>query len=88
MDVEAHSRWYDYSRARDDMLLATDTQYAPWHIVDSNDQRRGRLNLIAHLLSLIPYKEIKHEKIKFGKRQKRKGYVEPERTYRHVPAVY
>jgi polyphosphate kinase 2 len=88
MDVKAHSRWYDYSRARDDMLLATDTQHAPWNIVDSNDQRRGRLNCIAHLLSLIPYKEIKREKIKFGKRQKRKGYVEPERTYRHVPTVY
>jgi len=88
MDVEAHSRWYDYSRARDDMLLATDTQYAPWYIVDSNDQRRARLNCISHLLSLIPYKEIKREKIKFAKQQKRKGYVEPERTYRHVPAVY
>ena len=88
MDVKAHSRWYDYSRARDDMLLATDTQYAPWYIVDSNDQRRARLNCISHLLGLIPYKEIKREKIKFGKRQKRKGYVEPERTYRHVPAVY
>jgi polyphosphate kinase 2 len=88
MDVEAHSRWYDYSRARDDMLLATDTQYAPWYIVDSNDQRRGRLDCISHLLGLIPYKEIKREKIKFAKRQKRKGYVEPDRTYRHVPAVY
>ena len=88
MDVKAAGRWYDYSRARDDMLLATDTQYAPWYIVDSNDQRRARLNCISHLLGLIPYKEIKREKIKFGKRQKRKGYVEPERTYRHVPAVY
>jgi len=88
MDVEAHSRWYDYSRARDDMLLATDTQYAPWYIVDSNDQRRARLNCISHLLGLIPYKEIKREKIKFPKQQKRKGYVEPDRTYRHVPAVY
>src|SRR5689334_4214017 len=87
MDVEAASRWYDYSRARDDMLLATDTQFAPWYILDSNDQRRGRLNCISHFLSLIPYKEIKHEKIKLPKRQKRKGYVDPERTYRHVPSV-
>ena len=88
MDVKAHGRWYDYSRARDDMLLATDTQFAPWYIVDSNDQRRARLNCISHLLSLIPYKDIKHEKIKLGKRQKRKGYVDPDRTYRHVPERY
>jgi len=88
MDVEAASRWYDYSRARDDMLLATDTQFAPWYILDSNEQRRGRLNCISHFLSLIPYKEIKHDKIKLPKRQKRKGYVDPERTYRHVPSVY
>jgi polyphosphate kinase len=88
MDVKAASRWYDYSRARDDMLLATDTQFAPWHILDSNDQRRGRLNCISHFLSLIPYKEVKREKIKLPKRQKRKGYVDPDRTYKHVPQVY
>jgi polyphosphate kinase 2 len=88
MDLESHRRWYDYSRARDDMLQATDTQWAPWYIVDSNDQRRARLNCITHLLGLIPYKEIKRDKIKLPKRQKRKGYVEPERTYRHVPEVY
>ena len=88
MDVKAAARWYDYSRARDDMLQATDTQWAPWYIVDSNDQRRARLNCISHFLSLIPYKDIKRDKIKLPKRQKRKGYVEPERTYRHVPEVY
>jgi polyphosphate kinase len=88
MDVEAASRWFDYSRARDDMLLATDTQFAPWHILDSNDQRRGRLNCISHFLSLIPYKEIKGDRIKLPKRQKPKGYVDPQRTYRHVPSVY
>jgi polyphosphate kinase len=88
MDVKAYGRWYDYSRARDDMLLATDTQFAPWYIVDSSDQRRGRLNCISHFLGLIPYKDIKREKIKFPKRQKRKGYVDPDRTYRHVPQVY
>jgi hypothetical protein len=70
------------------MLFATDTQFAPWYIIDSNDQRRARLNCIAHLLSLIPYKEIKHEKFKLPKRQKRKGYAEPERTYRRVPEVF
>jgi polyphosphate kinase 2 len=88
MDLEAHRRWFDFSRARDDMLQATDTQWAPWYIVDSNDQRRARLNCITHLLGLIPYKEIKRDKIKLPKRQKPKGYVEPERTYRQVPQVY
>jgi len=89
MDLESHRRWYDYSRARDDMLLATDTPTAPWYIVDADDKRRARLNCIAHLLSLIPYKEVKREKIKLPDRQKPKGYVEPRnRNYKHVPQVY
>jgi polyphosphate kinase 2 len=89
MDLEAHRRWYDFSRARDDMLLATDTPRAPWYIVDGNDKRRARLNCIAHLLSLIPYKEVKRDKIKLPDRQKPKGYVEPlNRSYKHVPQVY
>jgi len=89
MDLESHRRWYDYSRARDDMLLATDTPMAPWYIVDGDDKRRARLNCIAHLLSLIPYKAVKREKIKLPDRQKPKGYVEPRnRNYKHVPQVY
>ncbi|HVN43930.1 MAG TPA: polyphosphate kinase 2 [Steroidobacteraceae bacterium] len=89
MDLESHRRWYDYSRARDDMLAATDTKWAPWYIVDADDKRRARLNCIAHLLSLIPYKEVKREKIKLPERQKAKGYVEPRnRSTRHVPQVY
>lgn len=86
MDLESHRRWYDYSRARDEMLLATDTSYAPWYIVRADDKRRARLNCISHLLSLIPYKEIEREKVKLRKRQKPKGYVEPaNRSYRFVP---
>ncbi len=54
MDLESHRRWYDFSRARDDMLMATDTPHAPWYIVNSNDKRRARLNCITHLLSLVP----------------------------------
>ena len=89
MDLESHRRWYDFSRARDDMLKATDTPWAPWYIVDADDKRRARLNCIAHLLSVIPYKEVEREKIKLPKRQKAKGYVEPrDRTHRHVPQVY
>jgi polyphosphate kinase 2 len=89
MDLESHRRWYDFSRARDDMLMMTDTPMAPWYIVDGDDKRRARLNCIAHLLSLIPYKEIKREKIKLPERQKAKGYVEPRnRSYKHVPKIY
>jgi polyphosphate kinase len=89
MDLESHHRWYDYSRARDDMLQATDTPFAPWYIVDGDDKRRARLNCISHFLSLIPYEEIKRDKIKLPKRQKPKGYEEPRnRNYKHVPQRY
>jgi polyphosphate kinase 2 len=89
MDLESHRRWYDYSRARDDMLLATDTLHAPWYIVNANDKRRARLNCISHLLSLIPYKKIKRDKVKIPKRQKPKGYTEPRnRHYKYVPERY
>jgi hypothetical protein len=68
MDLESYSRWYDYSRARDEMLEATDTDVAPWYIVRSDDKKRARLNGIAHILSLIPYKRIKKDKVKLPKR--------------------
>ena len=88
MDLESHRRWYDFSRARDAMFAATDTAESPWHVVDSNDQRRGRLNCIAHLLSQIPYEEVPHDKVKLPKGEKPKGYVEPDYPYRYVPARY
>jgi polyphosphate kinase len=89
MDLESHRRWYDYSRARDDMLLATDTSYAPWYVVNADDKRRARLNCISHLLSLIPYKELEREKVKLPDRQKSHGYEEPKnRSYNIVPAVF
>ncbi len=88
MDLESHRRWYDYSRARDAMFAATDTPESPWYVVDSNDQRRGRLNCIAHLLSLIPYYEVPHEKVKLPERQEPQGYVEPDHPYQYVPAKY
>jgi polyphosphate kinase 2 len=85
MDLESHRRWYDYSRARDAMFAATDTPTSPWYVVDSHDQRRGRLNCIAHLLSLIPYEEVPHEKVKLPKRQPKGDYVEPDYPFRWVP---
>jgi polyphosphate kinase len=89
MDLESHRRWYDYSRAKDEMLLATDTSYAPWYVVNADDKRRARLNCIAHFLSLIPYKEIGHEKIKLPERQKPHGYEEPKnRHYNFVPETF
>jgi polyphosphate kinase 2 len=74
MDVESYNRWYDYSRARDAMLKATDTKHAPWYIVRTDDKRRGRLNCISHILSQIPYKKISHKKVKLPKRSNKKGY--------------
>ena len=88
MDLESHRRWYDYSRARDAMFTATDTPQNPWYVVDSNDQRRARLNCITHLLSLIPYEEVQREKVKLPKRQARGDYIEPDYPYRRVPAKY
>jgi polyphosphate kinase 2 len=74
MDLESWTRWYDYSRARDMMLEATDTEYAPWHIVRSDDKRKARLNCIAHLLSLFSYKKLPHGKIKLPKRSNKGEY--------------
>ena len=72
-DLESHRRWYDYSRARDAMFAATDTLEAPWYVIDADDQRRARLNCIAHLLSEIPYKDIPSKPVKLPKRQDRGG---------------
>jgi polyphosphate kinase len=74
MDVESWTRWYEYSRARDMMLEATDTEHAPWHIVRSDDKKRARLNCIAHLLSLIPYEEVPGKKVKLPKRSNKNKY--------------
>ena len=90
MDLESYARWYAYSRARDMMLEATDTEDAPWYIVRSDDKRRARLNCIAHLLSLIPYEEAPREKVKLPKRSS-KGEYDDQATLagRHfVPERY
>jgi polyphosphate kinase 2 len=88
MDLESHRRWYDFSRARDDMFAATDTPESPWYVVNADDQRRARLNCIAHFLSLIPYEEVPREAIKLPKRQPPGDYVEPVYPYDYVPAIY
>ena len=90
MDVESFGRWYDYSRARDMMLEATDKRFAPWYLVRSDDKRRARLNCISHLLSMIPYKKVPHEKVHLPKRSEKGSYDDKAslKGHRFVPEVY
>ncbi|WP_166220569.1 polyphosphate kinase 2 [Pseudomonas atagonensis] len=88
MDLKSYSRWYDYSRARDEMFKHTDTEHAPWRVADSNDKRRARLNIITDLLSRIPYETVKREKVVLPKRQKPGKYREPDYPYRHVAQTF
>jgi polyphosphate kinase 2 len=88
MDLKSYSRWYDYSRARDAMLAATDTSWAPWFVAHTDDKKRGRLNIISHLLSQVPYEKIERPAIKLPRRQSAGGYVEPELPLRHIPEPY
>jgi polyphosphate kinase 2 (PPK2 family) len=74
MDKESFSRWYDYSRARDAMFKATDTDASPWYVVPSDDKKRARLNCIGHLLSQVPYKELPRPRVKLGERNMKNKY--------------
>jgi polyphosphate kinase len=87
MDLKSYSRWYDYSRARDEMFKATDTPWAPWFVVRSDDKKRARLNTISHLLRQIPYEAMPKEKVKLPKRQGGHGYREPEYPFKFVPEL-
>ena len=84
MDLESHRRWYEYSRARDAMLAATDTATTPWYIVPSDDKKRARLNCIADILSRIPFEEVPYTPPKLPGRQKAKGYQEPKLKHQVV----
>jgi polyphosphate kinase 2 len=84
MDLKSYGRWYDYSRARDAMFAATDTEHAPWYVAPSNDKKRVRLNIISHLLAHVPYEELKRDKPKLPKRQDRGDYVEPDYPYKVI----
>ena len=74
MDLPSRERWFDYSRARDMMLKATDTKHAPWHILLSDDKKRARLNCLSHILKLIPYKKAPRDKVKLPKRSMKHAY--------------
>jgi len=88
MDLKSYSRWHDYSRARDDMFASSDTEFAPWNVARSNDKRRARLNIISHLLSQVPYREVPREKVKLPKRQKADGYRESNHPMRFIEERY
>jgi len=89
-DLESRRRWYDYSRARDEMLDATDTDWAPWHIVRSDSKRHARLNCISHLLSILPYQKVERPKVKMPTRSKKGVYddVETMRQRRWIPEKF
>ena len=88
MDLESYSRWYDYSRARDEMIAATDSEHAPWNVAVSNDKKRVRLNIITHLLGQIPYKSLPRKKVKLPPRQKPGNYREPDYPLKYVPEKF
>jgi polyphosphate kinase len=88
MDLESYSRWNDYTRSRDEMFEATDTPWAPWFVVKSDDKKRARLNLITHLLSRIPYKKVKRDKVKLPDRGKGRGYREADYPFKFVPEKF
>lgn len=90
MDLPSRERWYDYSRARDAMLDATDSDHAPWNVVSSDDKKRARLNIISHLLKQIPYKPVKRAKVKLSERSRKKEYddISTMQNRRWIPETY
>ena len=84
MDLKSYSRWFDYSRARDDMFTASDTPWAPWYVAHSDDKRRARLNIISHLLAHVPYEKLPRASIKLPKRQDPSGYRKPDYYYKTI----
>jgi polyphosphate kinase 2 len=88
LDLLSYSRWFDYSRARDDMFAATDTAWAPWFLASTDDKKRGRLNIISHLLSQIPYEPLPDRHVVLPDRQKAGGYRRPVLVPRHIPTPF
>ena len=89
MDLEARKRWVDYSRAKDDMFKYTDIKQAPWFVVESHDKRRARLNCIAHLLSQIPYEDLRLQPMELPPLQSDQHYIRPPRSDQtYVPEIY
>ena len=87
-DLKSYSRHYAYCRARDEMLAATDTAWAPWFVVDNNDKKRGRLNIITHLLSQVPYAPLPPSDVRMPRRPSPRGYVEPDLPLHRIPTPF
>jgi polyphosphate kinase 2 len=88
MDLLSYSKWYDYSRARDEMLKASDTSWAPWYIAHTDAKKKGRLNIISHVLSQVPYEPLETKDVTLPERQRLNGYVEPNLPLHHIPEKY
>lgn len=88
MDLKSYDRWDDYTRARDEMFTATDTPWAPWYVVRSDDKKRARLNTITHLIHAIPHKELKQDKVVLPKRKIGKSYQEIEFPFKFIPEKF
>ena len=88
MDLKSYSRWYAYSRARDAMFAASDTAWAPWYVARADDKMRARLNIISHLLSVVPYEPLAPRDVTLPKRQGSGGYVEPDLPPRYIPTPF
>ena len=88
MDLESYSHWYDYSRARDAMFAASDTPWAPWNVAETDNKRRGRLNIISHLLSQVPYEPLQRREVELPKRQTAGDYVVSARPPRNIPTPF
>jgi polyphosphate kinase len=88
MDLKSYSQWHEYTRARDEMFLKTDTAWAPWRVAKSDDKKRARLNIITDLLKQIPYETTPRPKIELPKRDKAHGYVESDYTSKLIPEVF
>jgi polyphosphate kinase 2 len=88
LDLKSYGKWHDYSRARDEMFKHTDTSWAPWYVAHTDDKKRGRLNIISHLLSQVPYEPLEVKDVELPDRQDPEGYVGPDLPLRHIPETY
>ena len=88
LDLKSYTKWYDYGRARDEMFEASHSGWAPWHVVRTDDKRRGRLNLITHLLSTVPYTPLEHRSIELPERPPAGDYVETDLSALTIPSPF
>jgi len=88
MDLQSYSRWDDYTRARDEMFAATDSDWAPWYVANSESKKKVRLNIISHILSKIPYEELPRDKVKLPKRKHINNYASPDYLFKFIPEIY